>query len=284
MAARNPNTAALNSAIHRSASWLSSENVAKKLLLVMWMECVPKYRPPAMPAALTTASRSTATKVAASSRGSTSRWRGLTAMTSMASSSSRMRREPRSAHMADPPAPAMSRAVATGACSRTTARTMAAPSWDWAPICCNSDPTSRAMTMPKGIDTKMRGSVVTRARNQHWSRNSPTGRPRRKSRRMDSSATANMAPTSRTTLVAFCPTGVVTALKCAPLPRLPARRADGTTRAAVVRPRGRRLWRRPALRPTDDPLGAFVEENADGAAILRWPGPVRPPPDAMAVP
>ena len=42
--------------------------------------------------------------------------------------------------MADPPAPAMSSAVATGACSRTTASTMAAPSWDWAPICWRSEP------------------------------------------------------------------------------------------------------------------------------------------------
>ena len=77
--------------------------------------------------------------------------------------------------MAEPPAPAMSSAVATGACSRTTASTMAAPSWDWAPICWSSEPTSSAMTMPKGMDSRIRGSVVTRARNQHWSKNSVTG-------------------------------------------------------------------------------------------------------------
>ena len=99
-------------------------------------------------------------------------------MTSIAEISSRIRRDPRSAHMAEPPAPAMSRAVATGACSRTTASTIAAPSWDWAPICWSSEPTSRAMTMPKGIETRISGSVVTRARNQHWSKNSATGRPR----------------------------------------------------------------------------------------------------------
>ena len=71
----------------------------------------------------------------------------------------------------------MSSAVATGACSRTTASTIAAPSWDWAPICWRRDPTSSAMTMPKGIDTRISGRVVTRARNQHWSKNSATGRP-----------------------------------------------------------------------------------------------------------
>ena len=98
-------------------------------------------------------------------------------MTSMALISSLMRRDPRSAHMADPPAPAMSSAVATGACSRTTASTMAAPNWDWAPICWSSEPTSSAMTMPKGMDSRISGSVVTRARNQHWSKNSVTGTP-----------------------------------------------------------------------------------------------------------
>ena len=93
-----------------------------------------------MPATLTTASSSTATTVAARSRGSTRRCTGLIPMTSMAEISSRIRRDPRSAHMAEPPAPAISRAVATGACSRTTASTMAAPSWDWAPICWSSEP------------------------------------------------------------------------------------------------------------------------------------------------
>ena len=100
--------------------------------------------------------------------------------------------------MADPPAPAMSSAVATGACSRTTASTMAAPSWDWAPICWSSEPTSSAMTMPKGMDSRMSGSVVTRARNQHWSKNSVTGTPLRGAWRRASKAVANMLPVSRT--------------------------------------------------------------------------------------
>jgi hypothetical protein len=58
---------------------------------------------------------------------------GFTAMTSMAAISSRILREPMSAVMAEPPAPAMSRAVATGAASRTMASTMAAPVADSAP-------------------------------------------------------------------------------------------------------------------------------------------------------
>ena len=73
--------------------------------------------------------------VAARTRGITRRWIGLTPMTSMAVISSRMRRAPRSAHMAEPPAPAIIRAVAMGACSRTTASTRAEPRWASAPSC-----------------------------------------------------------------------------------------------------------------------------------------------------
>ena len=169
---------------------------------------MPNQSPPAMPATLTTASRSTATRVAASSRGSTSRWSGLTPMTSIALISSRMRRDPRSAHIADPPAPAMSSAVATGACSRTTANTMAAPSCDCAPICWRSEPTSSAMTMPKGMERRIRGSVVTRARNQHWSKNSETGTPLSGACRRASNAVANMLPVSRTA-EAILPSSVI---------------------------------------------------------------------------
>ena len=105
--------------------------------------------------------------------------------------------------MAEPPAPAMSSAVATGACSRTTARTMAAPSWDWAPICWSNEPTSSAITMPKGMDRRISGSVVTRARNQHWSKNSATGTPLRGAWRSASNAVANMLPVSRTAVANF---------------------------------------------------------------------------------
>ena len=44
----------------------------------------------------------------------------------------------------------------------------------------------------------MSGRVVTRARNQHWSKNSATGRPRRGSWRMASRPIANMFPVSWT--------------------------------------------------------------------------------------
>ncbi len=51
----------------------------------------------------------------------------------MASSSSRILRAPRSAAIADPPAPAMSSAVAIGAACWTTASTEAEPVKDCAP-------------------------------------------------------------------------------------------------------------------------------------------------------
>src|SRR5579884_832599 len=216
MPAMKPKAADLIRAIQRSGSWLSSPNEDRKLLEVTWMTRVPKNQPPAIPATLTMGSRRMATRVAAKMRGSTKRWSGLTAMTSMADISSRMRRLPRSAHMADPPAPAISRAVATGASSRTTARTIDAPSCDWEPICWRREPTSRAITSPKGIDTRISGTVVTRARNQHWSRNSLSGKVRGRKSRIDSRARANMLPVSRRAPVALTLADVATAILAFP--------------------------------------------------------------------
>ena len=47
MPAMKPKMPALTSAMTRSAIWLSSPKVAKKLLAVMWMAWVPNHRPPA---------------------------------------------------------------------------------------------------------------------------------------------------------------------------------------------------------------------------------------------
>ncbi len=57
--------------------------------------------------------------------------------------------------------------------------------------------------MPKGIERRIRGRVVTRARNQHWSKNSVTGKVFRVPWRRASSATANMFPVSRTAVAIF---------------------------------------------------------------------------------
>ncbi len=63
---------------------------------------------------ITTEDSSTATRVAASTRGTTSAWIGLIPITRSASSSSRIVRAPRSAHIAVAPAPATTSTVTIG--------------------------------------------------------------------------------------------------------------------------------------------------------------------------
>src|SRR5436190_15557658 len=108
----------------------------------------------------------------ASTRGTTSRWTGSMPSTIIASSSSRILRAPRSAAIADPPAPAISSEVAIGPASRTTASTAADPVKDWAPNCLIRPPTWSAMTAPKGMATRAVGTIVTDAMNHACWRNS----------------------------------------------------------------------------------------------------------------
>ncbi|SHW15845.1 Uncharacterised protein [Mycobacteroides abscessus subsp. abscessus] len=70
--------------------------------------------PPTMPMAHTSPLSSSATKVDASTRGTTSRWIGSMPSTCIASISSRMVRAPRSAQIAVAPAPATTSTVTTG--------------------------------------------------------------------------------------------------------------------------------------------------------------------------
>src|SRR5436190_6672389 len=149
------------------------------------------------------ASSRTATMDAAMTLGMISRWTGSMPSTSRASISSRIRRDPRSAHMADPPAPAISRAVATGASSRTTASTMAAPMWAWAPSWRTNEPTCSEMTIPKGIEIRITGTVVTLIRNHIWLTNSSTGHGRRNTVCRASSPTEYILPASSTKPRAF---------------------------------------------------------------------------------
>ena len=95
--------------------------------------------------------------------------------TSMASISSRIFRAPRSAQIAEPPAPAISSAVTIGLASRRTARTEAAPVNDCAPSCRVSEPSCRAITAPNGIDTSAVGRIVTLAMNHACWMNSRPG-------------------------------------------------------------------------------------------------------------
>jgi hypothetical protein len=119
-------------------------------------------------------------------------------MTSMAAISSRIFLDPMSAVMADPPAPAIMRAAATGEASLTMASTMAAPVRDWAPSCWLNDPTWRAMTIPKGMEIRTTGMLVTLAMNQHCSTYSLYQSLTNGVRRSPSRATENIFPVSRT--------------------------------------------------------------------------------------
>ena len=130
----------------------------------------------------------------ASTRGTTSRWTGSTPMTRMASISSRMRREPRSAQIAAPPAPAITRLVTMGAACWTTASTLAAPVKDCAPTWTVRVPSWSAMTAPNGMATRIAGIQETLTTNQNCSRVSRAANGRRKVARVASSARAKTSP------------------------------------------------------------------------------------------
>src|SRR3954467_3440500 len=125
-------------------------------------------------------------------RGTTRRWIGSMPSTIMASSSSRILRAPRSAAIAEPPAPAISSAVPMGAAGCTTASTDADPVKDCAPNCLIRLPTWSAMTAPNGMATRAVGMIVTDAMNHACWMNSrvwkgrlnrlrPTSNPKAKS-------------------------------------------------------------------------------------------------------
>ena len=113
-----------------------------------------------------------ATNMVASTRGTTRRAIGSTPRTSIASISSRILRAPRSEQIAEPAAPAMIRAAAMGAASRTTASTAVAPANDWAPSWPVRLPTWSEITAPNGIETKIVGIRVTLVMNHACSMNS----------------------------------------------------------------------------------------------------------------
>src|SRR3954451_5297845 len=191
-----PKTHAFAMDEYRSGSCASAEKPWKYAPGVTPCTTTLKKYPPAIPATLTSETRNTPTVDAAKSRGVTRRCTGFTAMTSMAAISSRIFREPRSAVIAEPPAPAISSAVATGEASRTMARTIAAPVADSAPSCRFSVPTCNAMTAPNGMAINTLGNVQTLAMNQHCSRYSRHQRFTSQARRSPSSEMAKRFPDS----------------------------------------------------------------------------------------
>ncbi len=142
--------------------------------------------------------------MAASTRGTISRWTGETLIASSACSSSRIVRAPRSAQIAVPPAPAISSATISGLACWTTASTLAPPVNDSAPSCLVSDPTCSAITAPNGIDTRADGRIVTLAMNQNCSISSRTWNGRRKVSPMTLAPSANSLPIWRSAPAPGC--------------------------------------------------------------------------------
>ncbi len=96
--------------------------------------------------------------------------------------------------MAEPPAPAMSRAVTIGLASRRTASTDADPVKDCAPSWRVREPSCSAITAPNGIATSAVGRIVTLATNQVCWMNSRIWNGRLGSARMTSRAKAKSFP------------------------------------------------------------------------------------------
>src|SRR3954453_8913138 len=134
----------------------------------------------------------------ASTRGTTRRCNGEMPSTSMASISSRIFREPRSAQIAEPPAPEISSATTMGDASRTMASTEADPVNDCAPSCRVRLPSCSAMTAPNGIDTSIVGRIVTLAMNHDCWMNSRVWKGRLNVMRKTSRNSAKRRPDCRT--------------------------------------------------------------------------------------
>ena len=115
---------------------------------------------------------SNATKPEASTRGVTSRCTGLMPSTSMASISSRMVRDPRSAHIAVAPAPATISTVTNGPTWVTAPNAAPAPERSAAPSSRSRMFRVKLTSTVNGIATSRVGASDTRATNQDCSRNS----------------------------------------------------------------------------------------------------------------
>src|SRR4051794_32899010 len=192
----------------------------------------------------------------ASTRGTTSRWMGSMPSTIIASSSSRILRAPRSAAIAEPPAPAISSEVAMGPASRTTARTEAEPVKDCAPNCLIRPPTWSAITAPNGIATSAVGTMVTEAMNQACWRNSRVWKGRL------NSATATSMPKAKS--LPAVPTGARTRSAVSEAIRLSGPRGHRHTGLEGARGRGHAVLAAPFARR---PLAAA--RDAVGRLLLQ---------------
>jgi hypothetical protein len=118
----------------------------------------------------------------------------LSPITRIAAISSRMVRDPSSAQIAAPPAPAITSVVTIGAACWTMASTLAAPVKDCAPSWVVRVPSWSAITAPSGIEIRIAGTQETLTTNQNCSSVSLARKGRRKRARSVSSASAKRLP------------------------------------------------------------------------------------------
>ena len=104
-----------------------------------------------------------------------------------------------SEQIADPAAPAMIRAAAIGAASRTTASTELAPAKDWAPSWPVRLPTCSEITAPNGMETRIVGMRVTLVMNHACSTNSRHWKGRWNIRLVTSTTITAISPGPRRT-------------------------------------------------------------------------------------
>ena len=125
-----------------------------------------------MPMMTTRLLSSKATRPAASMRGVTRRWTGLIPNTSIASISSRIVREPKSAHIAVAPAPATINTVTSGPTWVTAPNAAPAPDRSAAPNSRNRMLSVKLTSTVNGMATNNVGTIATRATNHDCSKNS----------------------------------------------------------------------------------------------------------------
>src|ERR1700687_5822310 len=186
---------------------------------------------------------SSATNPEASIRGVTNRCTGSMPSTSIASISSRMVRDPRSAQIAVEPAPATIRTVTIGPTWVTAPNAAPAPDRSAAPTSRSRMFSVKLINTVNGTATSKVGANATRAMNQHCSKNSRQKNGRRKIHRTASADIANKPPTACIGPEKFRIEGKPADHRSAPLPRAIGRSfQDGDSRncrrsADVVRQR-----------------------------------------------
>src|SRR5882762_2439981 len=164
-----------------------------------------------IPTMVTSDTSAAATNVAASTRGTTNDCTGLMPSTRSASSSSRMVRAPRSAHIAVAPAPDTTSTVTIGPICVTAPNAVPVPEKSAAPNSTNKMLRVKTVRTVNGMDSIRVGTMDTRATNQDCSINSRHANGGLNSNTATSNAMAKNPPTARSGAVRDVVENTVTA-------------------------------------------------------------------------